>query len=88
MSSPLGVPETPLGSLQSSLLESDPTLAYIYLTFVALAIALGTVGNMVIIWVHATNLGLKGKGNEFVLNLAVSDLFVTMVADPMCILGE
>ena len=88
MSSPLGVTETPLGSLQSSLLESDPTLAYIYLTFVALAIALGTVGNMVIIWVHATNLGLKGKGNEFVLNLAVSDLFVTMVADPMCILGE
>lgn len=52
------------------------------------ATIVGTAGNVLTLLAIATFRKNRNKQNVFLFNLAVSDLFVTMVADPMSILGK
>ncbi len=70
------------------LLQSHPTMAYIYLCIVTLASSVGTVGNSLIVAAFFMSRSVRSSGNEFLLNLAFADLCVTMIADPMCIIGK
>ncbi|XP_021350652.1 melatonin receptor type 1C-like [Mizuhopecten yessoensis] len=47
----------------------------------------GTFGNLLIIVVSACNKAVNKIGKAFMMNLAVADLCVAGIADPMCILG-
>ncbi len=70
------------------LLQSHPSMAYVYLFIVTLASSVGTVGNCLIIAAFAMSQSVRSSGNEFLLNLAFADLCVTLIADPMCVIGE
>jgi len=69
------------------LLETDFLLALIYCCIVSVALVLGTFGNIIILIVSMTTRAMNRVGRDFVINLALADLCVAAVADPMCILG-
>ena len=69
-------------------LVSNPGLAIPYLAVVIVALSLGVAGNLLIIFAICSNRKLHTTGNVFMVNLALADLCVTGVADPMCILGK
>ena len=70
------------------LLRTHPGHAIPYITLTMMAIVLGIVGNILILVVFSKYKKLDRNGNEFMINLAIADLFVTAIADPMCIVGE
>ena len=70
------------------LLDSNPEMAIPYLIVVVLAIVAGTSGNLIILGTLLRDKVLRAGGNRFLINMAFSDLCVTMIADPMCILGK
>ena len=53
-----------------------------------MALVLGTCGNIIILTVAMTTRAMNKVGRDFIVNLAVADLCVALVADPMCILGN
>ena len=70
------------------LLEVDFVLAVVYCCLVGVALSVGTVGNILILVVTAGTRTMNRVGRDFVINLALADLCVAAVADPMCILGR
>lgn len=72
---------------QEPLLDSDTTLAIIYIVIMGIALLVGTCGNALILLVSAVMRGINKSGKEFILNLAIADLCVTAIADPLCIVG-
>jgi len=70
------------------LYESHFLLALIYCSVVAVALIIGTMGNILILVVSATTRSMNRIGRDFVINLALADLCVATIADPMCILGN
>lgn len=70
------------------LLEVDFVLAVIYCCIVGVALSVGTVGNIIILIVTTGTRTMNRVGRDFVINLALADLCVAAVADPMCILGK
>ena len=46
------------------------------------------VGNVMILMVYLGSASLRKPPNYFIINLALVDLMVAGVADPMCIIGE
>lgn len=75
-------------SYLTPLYESNFLMAIIYCCIVATALLVGTVGNIFILIVSLTTRTMNRVGRDFVINLAVADLCVAAVADPMCILGK
>ena len=69
------------------LLESDYILALCYVAVLGVALLIGTFGNVIIIIVTSTTSAMNKVGKHFVINLAVSDLCVSGIAEPMCIVG-
>lgn len=69
------------------LLDTDTTLAIIYIVIMGIALLVGTCGNALILLVSAIMRGINKSGKEFILNLAIADLCVTAIADPLCIVG-
>lgn len=69
------------------LLDTDTTLAIIYIVIMGFALLVGTCGNALILLVSAIMRGINKSGKEFILNLAIADLCVTAIADPLCIVG-
>ncbi|XP_060584622.1 melatonin receptor type 1B-A-like [Ruditapes philippinarum] len=67
--------------------EVDFVMALIYCCLVGVALSVGTVGNILILIVTAGTRTMNRVGRDFVINLALADLCVAAVADPMCILG-
>ena len=65
-----------------------PAAAIPYLVVAALALALGTVGNVLILGAYAVSKQVRTTGSEFIFNLGIADLLVSTVAGPMCIIGE
>ena len=59
-------------------------------TIVILSIAsfVGTAGNIMILLAIASSQNLRNVEAIFIVNLAISDLYVTLVADPMSIVGK
>ena len=58
---------------------------YVILTVVAMAS--GLIGNTIIILVIFINHIFHTTGNEFIINMALADLIVSGVAQPMCLVG-
>lgn len=69
------------------LLDTNPTLAIVYIVIVGIALLVGTIGNVLIIIIFTLMRRINKSGKEFMVNLAIADLCVTAIADPLCILG-
>lgn len=69
------------------LLDTNPTLAIIYIVIVGIALLVGTCGNVLILMVFTVMRRITKSGKEFIINLAIADLCVTAIADPLCIVG-
>ena len=71
-----------------SFLESQPGHAIPYIALTVLALTVGISGNLIIVGCYWVSKKLRKVGNEFLFNMALSDLCVTGLAEPMCILGK
>ncbi|XP_065921329.1 melatonin receptor type 1B-B-like isoform X2 [Magallana gigas] len=69
------------------LLDTNPTLAIVYIVIVGIALLVGTCGNVLILRIFTVMGGINRSGKEFMMNLAIADLCVTAFADPLCIVG-
>lgn len=69
-------------------LTDSPGLAISCIILLATASLVGTCGNILIIYVIAKTKELRQTQSIFIVNLAMSDMYVTMIADPMSILGK
>ncbi|KAL4240588.1 hypothetical protein ACF0H5_001380 [Mactra antiquata] len=74
-------------SYGKALLETDFTLAIIYCCIMGIALTVGVFGNIIIVVITAGTRAMNNVGRDFVMNLAIADLCVSGVADPLCILG-
>ena len=68
--------------------KSDYVLALSYCAILGVALLIGTLGNVIIIVVTSTTSAMNKVGKQFVINLAISDLCVSGIAEPMCIVGK
>ncbi len=73
---------------ERSFLDLQPVHAIVYIALTVVALSVGSVGNLLIVACFVVNKALRKVGNEFLLNMAFSDLCVTGLAEPMCVLGE
>ena len=71
-----------------SFLDENRSHAVLYIAMTFLALSVGIVGNVIIVGCFYISKALNKVGNEFLLNMALSDLCVTGVAEPICILGK
>lgn len=69
-------------------LQTSPGVAVPLLVVLFVASVFGTFGNILIVVSVATTRELQNVESIFLVNLAFSDLYVTMIADPMSIIGE
>ena len=69
-------------------LNSKPWIAYPTVIILFVAAVCGTVGNTLTILAFATYKRVQTKDAVFFFNLAISDLYVTCVADPMSLIGR
>lgn len=89
-----GIDNGVLGDVASGVFErheflnNSPGIAIPVLIVLTAACVVGTFGNVLILMSVATTKELQNVESIFIVNLACSDLYVTMVADPMSILGK
>ena len=69
-------------------LETQPALYIILVTILIIAAVVGTCGNVLILVAIATQRDLQNVESVFVVNLACCDLYVTLIADPLSIVGK
>ncbi|WAR07886.1 OPSD2-like protein [Mya arenaria] len=69
-------------------LQTRPELSVPCIIVLGLASIVGTLGNLLILFVIATKRKLRNVESIFIVNLAISDLFVTVVADPMSLIAK
>ena len=69
-------------------LQSKPWAAFPSIVFLSLASFVGTTGNVLTLLAIALNKSVRNVESVFIVNLALSDLYVTTVADPMSITGK
>ncbi|WAR25809.1 CCKAR-like protein [Mya arenaria] len=67
-------------------LQTRPELAVPCIIVLGFASIVGTLGNFLILFVIATKRKLRNVESIFIVNLAISDLYVTVVADPMSLI--
>ena len=62
----------------------------VYSTVAVLSLAsfLGTAGNIIILLAIVTHDGIRNEESIFFASLALCDLYVTVIADPMSIIGK
>jgi len=65
-----------------------PTYWIPCLVILAIASVAGTFGNVTILFLIFTKKKLRNVETIFIVNLAISDLYVTSLADPMSLLGK
>ncbi|KAK7485099.1 hypothetical protein BaRGS_00023639, partial [Batillaria attramentaria] len=65
--------------------DTLPALAIILIAVLVVAAVMGTAGNLLILVSVATHKDLRNVESVFVVNLACSDLYVTLIADPLSI---
>jgi len=79
---------SPNGS--TSLLYSAPALTVPYISVISLASVVGTLGNLLVIGSLSGSVRCQNQrtvGKIFIVNLACSDLIVTLIINPMAIAG-
>ncbi|WAR25824.1 MTR1A-like protein [Mya arenaria] len=69
-------------------LQTRPELAVPCIIVLGIASIVGTLGNLLILFVVATKRKLRNVESIFIVNLAISDLYVTVVADPMSLIAK
>ena len=69
-----------------TLLSTDLPMSLAYIGIMGIALLMGTIGNLFILSCVSRRI-ISKVGKEFVVNLAVADLCVAGIADPMCIFG-
>lgn len=69
-------------------LHTKPWAAWPTIVVLSLASCVGTVGNILTLLAIASNKSVRNVESIFIVNLAISDLYVTTIADPMSILGK
>nr|KAG5698182.1 hypothetical protein BaRGS_030545 [Batillaria attramentaria] len=90
LSFPSDGPENMTGTLRYAPLEfvdTLPALAIILIAVLVVAAVMGTAGNLLILVSVATHKDLRNVESVFVVNLACSDLYVTLIADPLSIVA-
>ncbi|KAL8590158.1 hypothetical protein ACOMHN_010353 [Nucella lapillus] len=80
-------PPPPSSSRMQALLYSDPIVAYIYIVVLAVALVIGAGGNLLILTVLHSMRNMQSTAKVFVTNLALADLCVAAIADPMCVVA-
>ena len=68
-------------------LNTRPEHAIPCVVIIAIASIVGTCGNIMILAVVASKKKLRNVESIFIANLAISDLYVTTIADPMSLVG-
>ena len=53
-----------------------------------MTLQIGGGGNLLILLAIGTMRNMQRTGKVFIVNLAISDICVAVIADPMCVLGE
>lgn len=69
-------------------LKTRTLLAIPVVIIVSIAAVAGTVGNALTLVVVGSNMLGRNVTTTFIMNLAVSDLFVTLVVNPMSLVGK
>ncbi|KAH3736163.1 hypothetical protein DPMN_042725 [Dreissena polymorpha] len=71
-----------------SLFDINYNLGVIYVLIITLLSITGVAGNSAILYVMKKELQVKGLARLLMINMALADLFVTGIANPMCIIGK
>ncbi|XP_060558928.1 melanopsin-like [Ruditapes philippinarum] len=74
---------SPKGSM--TLFDINFSMAIVYVTLVLILSILGLFGNLFVIYVMKKEKHMNKDARAFIINLAVADLCVSGIADPMCI---
>nr|KAG5701883.1 hypothetical protein BaRGS_014948 [Batillaria attramentaria] len=82
-----GVTDGPFRYAPLEFLGTLPGLSVVLIVVLVLAALVGTFGNLLILVAVATNKELQNVESVFVVNLACCDLYVTLIADPLSIVG-
>ncbi|KAH9513095.1 hypothetical protein Btru_035817 [Bulinus truncatus] len=69
------------------LVESNFPMAIVYVTLMISALGIGSLGNVLILVSSACFKSLRKTGFIFNINLALADLCVAGIADPMCVIA-
>ncbi|KAK3594789.1 hypothetical protein CHS0354_037797 [Potamilus streckersoni] len=69
-------------------LQDKPHIVIPSIVIVSIASVAGTFGNILILIAVATHKKLRNTESIFIVNLAISDMFVTAIADPMNIVAK
>lgn len=69
-------------------IQTQPALSIILIIVLVVASVVGTCGNILILVSVATQRDLQNVESVFIINLAMNDLYVTMIADPLSIVGK
>ena len=69
-------------------LALQPALSILLITTLVIASIVGSSGNIFILIAIATQRDLHTVESIFIANLACSDLYVTLIADPLSIVGK
>ncbi|XP_059172378.1 melatonin receptor type 1A-like [Physella acuta] len=72
---------------QPPLVESNFPMAVVYIVLMVSALAIGSTGNVLILVTSACFKSLRKSGFIFIINLAMADLCVAGIADPMCVIA-
>lgn len=67
---------------------TNPATAIVCLLIRCIASLSGTAGNVLTILAILTHKKIRNEKSVFFVNLAVSDLYVTVVADPLSMVGK
>lgn len=84
---PFGFHETGIFS-KHEFLQVKPWAAFPVIIFLSVASFIGTLGNVLTLLAIARNKSVRNVESMFIVNLAISDLYVTTVADPISIIGK
>ncbi|XP_076089883.1 melatonin receptor type 1B-A-like [Mytilus galloprovincialis] len=69
-------------------IQDSPVSAILSIIFLTIASVVGTFGNIMILMIVSKTKELKQVQSVFIVNLAISDMYVTLIADPMSIVGK
>ncbi|KAL3851848.1 hypothetical protein ACJMK2_015550, partial [Sinanodonta woodiana] len=69
--------------MRHEFLNSHPNIVVPSIVILAVASVVGTAGNILILLAVAMTKALRDVESIFIVNLACSDLYVTLIADPM-----
>ena len=73
---------------EKDLLKPNVWITVLAVVLLCLASFVGTGGNILTLLAYATCKNIRNKESLFLVNLALADLYVTVVADPMSVVGE